>query len=250
MSVKQLGQDYRSAMRELVKGFLEHCEHCTSYMGRIDHFVWQDGLKYGMPTFTLLGGVDEAGASQTVNILGRNVGNGAKIAEGILQVIERVILQPRVARGFNLRLMPVSDPIALEGVISCEASSAAINELVESWKFVAPDGNIEIGEIDGDLAQIRVSGDDRLFRSVLDADETLWKRYGAHWTTVVEEFRAEIVARDGWEIRIGLPGKWDAGISSHMLCQFLLTFMAKNRDHRYKGQSVGKFNGYTECRLR
>lgn len=240
MSTRQIGYEYRCRMRELVKGFLEHCERGASCVGRIDHFVWQSGLKYGMPTFMLPGGIDEGGESQMVNILGRNEGTETKIAEGILQIIERLVLQPQIARAFNLRLMPVSNPIALEGAEEDEASKAAICKLLENWKQVAPDGCVEIEETNSNRAQIKVSGDDILFRSVLGADEILWKRHGEHWVTIIEEYRAEIVITGGWEIKICVPNSWSAGISTHMISQFLLAFMSKNREQRLKNSIIGK----------
>jgi len=228
MDKRELGREFRTRMRELIQGFIEHCEISRSLIGQIERFVWHEGRKYGIPTFTVYGPQNESTETSFVNILGHNEDGDSTIAEIHLQLIERLALQPHIASGFVLRMLPVSNPVAFE---QPEASvpvdlQRVLNEKTEEWAADAVDGLIRVSAYDGSQMRIEMTGNS-IVREAIDRGVDVLARIASETsnpTSVSEPVKGIPSASLPWEINLRVPRLWRGPLAVHAVSQFLVVF--------------------------
>lgn len=212
--------EFRARMRGLLQGFLEHCEISPSLVGRIEQFVHFEGRKYGVPVFTVFGPPHPGLGTELVGLIGVNTGQDAVTADTLLQLIERLALQPHIASGHILRIVPVSDPVCLES--GNHSFPKPSSEFRLPGKAV--DGVIEIRLTDEAAFQISAEGPSEVLQAVLAGEDAL-ARLGS------EEAGGEVVAEGSlvqhpgnWRVVLGLPRSWPASIAVHWASQLLVVF--------------------------
>ncbi|RFC41497.1 MAG: hypothetical protein DVB23_003443 [Verrucomicrobia bacterium] len=175
MSKTFLHPEYRSRMRDLIQGFIEHCEFSDSLVGQIERFFYFQGRKYGFPTFTISGQRQPGSGARFVNLVGVNDGDGKTAAETLLQLIERLAIQPHIAAGHILRVLPVSDPLGLElGESGVPAEVLQILETqVDAFRNEPAEGLIEVHVTGDDTMRIHAQGPATMLGASSAATEAL-----------------------------------------------------------------------------
>jgi hypothetical protein len=222
-----LHPEHRARMRELIQGFIEHCEFSDSLVGQIERFVSYRGRKYGFPTFTLAGDCTPGSGVSVINLIGINEDGDKTAAESLLELIERFAIQPRWAAGHLLRILPVSDPLALEfghAPIAPEVWQG-LQSQVEAFRHEPADGLIEVGLTRDDVFQIQAHGPLAVLDAAADAEEVLRRLQAEDSAGAVSVKRRECVDRGPWVIRLLVPRTWSSSLAVHWTSQFLIVFL-------------------------
>jgi hypothetical protein len=228
MSKTRLNPEFRAKMSDLLRGFVEHCEFSRHLVGQIDRFVHHEGRKYGLPTFTVYGPSERGVESSFVNILGVNSSGNTVAAEAALQVVERLLLQPKLATGRVLRVLPVSDPVSLElgRDVANERLSAALEMAVEDFRNLPSDGFIEIRVTEAAKFSLAVSGGIDVVEAARDTEEAIHRLQS-------ESFREGVLLRSvrlrhegRWHLALEIPVDWPAALASHWASQVLVVFFS------------------------
>lgn len=226
MNTTRLNPEFRSKMRELIQGFIEHCEFSHTLIGQIERFVKYRGLKYGLPTFTIFGPSQPGLETVFVNLIGVNENGDATTAETLLQLIERLVLQPHVATGHVLRILPVSNPVALEKGEPIPDSEilSSLEEALENFRSSRADGTIELKIADTPQLALSVSGPVSILNVVSSTGEAMRRLQREE----SPDFNA-VVTRDlrdgsGWHLTIEIPRHWNETLGVHWTSQALVVF--------------------------
>ncbi|MBX3739759.1 MAG: hypothetical protein KF712_02110 [Akkermansiaceae bacterium] len=113
MNLTKLDSSLRQNLRNLLQGYVEHCEISETLMAHIEAPFYYHGFKFGAPVFTHR----QAWVSPerpSVGIAGINRPANTAPSEIVLQIMETLSQQPDAAGPAPLRLLPVSNPVALE----------------------------------------------------------------------------------------------------------------------------------------
>lgn len=232
MSKTKLLPEFRSRMRELIQGFIEHCEISESLVGKIEQFVYYGGRKYGLPTFTITGPSRPDLKTRHLSLIGVNEGADQTAAETLLQLIERLTLQPHVAAGHHLRVLPVSNPLGLElGSDAPEAAMiAGLNEQLAAFRNQTVDGLIQVRVTNRELITATVNGPDPVMLAARTAAEALDRlaseSFGEPLVQVVPRFKWG----KPWNLELEIPRAWPASLAVHWSSQFLLVFFRAHVD--------------------
>ncbi|MEQ1842053.1 MAG: hypothetical protein ABL994_16735 [Verrucomicrobiales bacterium] len=232
MKTARLNPEFRSRMRELIQGFIEHCEFSQSLIGQIERFVKFRGLKYGLPTFTVYGPSHQGLETSVINLIGLNDDADDTTGETLLQLIERLVLQPHVATGHVLRILPVSNPIAFENgdPISDSDTLSSLDEALENFRSSRADGTIELKIADRPQLALSVSGPVSILNVVSSTGEAmrrLQREESPDFNAVVtRDFRGG----DGWHLTIEIPRHWNETLAVHWTSQALVVFLRTHLD--------------------
>ncbi|MBU6303381.1 MAG: hypothetical protein KGS60_17675 [Verrucomicrobia bacterium] len=211
---------HRARMRELIQGFIEHCEVSPSLIGRIGRVIECNGRKYGVPVFTIHGPAHDSLNSQFVGLAGVNAGRDARAAETLLQLIERLAIQPRIAAGHVLEILPVTDPVGLELGAAPETAPAQSPQ----FRGESVDGLIELEVTDTDSFVVTAEGDFPFRQAVASAEEG-FRRLASEEPGDRLRIRSSRVAHEGaWKLRLQLPATWSPSVTVHWGSQFLVLF--------------------------
>ncbi len=233
MSKIRLNPEFRAKMTELVRGFIEHCEISRTLIGQIERFVRHDGRKYGLPTFTVYGPPEPGVETSFVNLLGVNTSGDATAAETVLQLIERLVLQPTIASGRVLRILPVTNPVALEHGRPIEdgALLSSLEMAVEDFRNLPSDGFIEIGLADSPRLSLAISGSAEVVEAARDTEEAIRRLQN-------ENFREGILLRSvrlrhegRWHLSLEIPRDWPSSLATHWASQVLVVFFRSHLQH-------------------
>jgi hypothetical protein len=236
MKTNRLLPEFRLKMRELIQGFIEHCEISQTLIGRIERSVQFGGRKYGFPTFTVYGPPQPGLETRFLNLIGNNDADDAVAAETLLQLIERLVLQPHIAAGQVLRILPVTNPVALElgPDMADEANPVEIAQLenvVDQFRQQPADGTIEIALSRRDHLTLTVSGPTLVLEAVSAAEDAL-RRLRSEDSIEALTIVAGHHRPDGpWHLRLEIPRDWPVALSVHWTSQVLVVFF---RNHLEK----------------
>lgn len=232
MKTNRLHPEFRSKMRGLIQGYIEHCEFSRSLIGQIERFVTYRGLKYGLPTFTVYGPPQPGLETSFINLIGLNDDGDTTTAEILLQLIERLVLQPHVATGHVLRILPVSNPIAFEkgDPISDTEALSSLDEALEDFSRSRADGTIELRIVDRAQLELSISGP----RSILDIVKVTGEAMHRLQREESPDFKLIISGRlsqpAAWHLTIEIPRHWNEALAVHWISQTLVIFLRSHLD--------------------
>jgi hypothetical protein len=232
MKTTRLNAEFRAKMRELIQGYIEHCEFSQTLIGQIERFVNYRGLKYGLPTFTVYGPPKPNLETSFINLIGLNDDGGATTAETLLQLIERLVLQPHVATGHVLRILPVSNPMALEkgDPISDFDALSSLDEALDDFRRNRADGTIELKISDKQQLAFSVTGPVRILDVVSSTGEAM-RRLQREESPDLNAFvsRQPAVGRE-WHLTLEIPRHWNETLAVHWTSQALVVFLRTHLD--------------------
>jgi hypothetical protein len=219
-------------MRELIQGFIEHCEFSQNLIGQIERFVKYRGLKYGLPTFTVYGPPHPELDTSFVNLIGLNDDGDATTAETLLQLIERLVLQPHVATGHVLRILPVSNPIALEkgDPISDFDVLSSLDEALDNFRRVRADGTIELKVADRAQLALHVSGPVSILNVVNSTGEAMRRLQREETPDFHADVHRHLTEGGPWHLTIEIPRHWNETLAVHWTSQALVVFLRTHLD--------------------
>lgn len=213
-------------MRDLIQGYIEHCEISRTLVGQIDRFVYHQGRKYGLPTFTVYGDPQPGLETCFVNVVAVNDDTDTTTAETLLQLIERIVLQPQLAHGKVLRILPVTNPVALEGADEATGADTlrSLDQAVKEFRQLPADGQVEIRLTDSEQLSISIDGPNSAWNALQSAEEALRRLHREN--SVDDLFLASRRHRtDGpWKLDIAVPRSWSSALSVHWVSQVLIVF--------------------------
>lgn len=226
MSKTRLNPEFRAKMTELVRGFIEHCEISRSLVGQIERFVRHDGRKYGLPTFTVYGPPEPGVQTSFINVLGVNTSGDLAAAESALQLIERLVLQPHIVSGRVLRVLPVTNPVALElgRPVVEEPLLSSLEMAVEDFRNLPSDGFIEIQQTESPRLTLAISGNVDVVESVRDTEDAI-RRLQSEDSREAILLRSVRLRHEGrWHLTLEIPREWPSSLASHWASQILVVF--------------------------
>jgi hypothetical protein len=227
-----LHPEHRARMRELIQGFIEHCEFSDSLVGQIERFVYFRGCKYGFPTFTVSGECRPGTGVSVVNLIGVNEDGDPTAAESLLQLIERFAIQPSLAAGHLLRILPVSDPLALElghAPLAPEVLQG-LRTQVDAFRHEPSDGLIEISLTRDETFRIQAHGPLGVLDAAANAEEVLRRLQAEDSSGEISVKLLECVDRGPWAIRLFVPRSWPVSLAVHWTSQFLVVFLRSHAE--------------------
>lgn len=230
---RMLDPKNRARLRELVDGFIQHCEISRSLLGRIDRFVERDGIKYGVPVFNFYGPPHEALETSFVGLIARNEGSEKSASETILQFLERLVLQPSLASGLVVKAMPVSNPVALE----TDREAPAAHELPDLADHLAEfmaqelDGLITVAIGDIERPHVEARGPDYIRQSAARAVESI---DGLSRELPSGGFECRLALQGApagaWNLFITAPRSWPDSVVTQWVSQFLVVFLRRRSE--------------------
>jgi hypothetical protein len=214
-------------MRELIQGFIEFCEFSDSLVGQIERFVHFRGRKYGFPTFTVAGESRPGAANSVIHLLGVNEDQDKTAAESLLQLIERFAIQPHLAAGHILRILPVTDPLALElgqSPLPAEVRQG-LKAHVDAFRDEAVDGLVEVSLSPDELFRIFAHGPAGMLDAAASAEEVVRRLQGEDASGGVAVKLLECEGEGPWAIHLSIPRSWPSSLAVHWTSQFLVVFL-------------------------
>ncbi len=233
MSKTRLNPEFRAKMSELILGFIEHCEISRTLIGQIERFVRHNGRKYGLPTFTVYGPPEPGVETSFVNLLGVNSAGDATSAEAVLQLIERLVLQPNVAAGRVLRILPVTNPVALElgHPVEDEPLLSSLEMAVEDFRNLPSDGFIEIRLTDSSRLALVVSGPSEIVEAARDTEEAIRRLRSENFLDGVLLRSVRLRHEGRWHLALEIPREWSSALATHWASQVLVVFFRSHLQH-------------------
>lgn len=244
MNKRQLRPEFRAKLRDLIQGFIQHCEISPFLIGQIEKTFDHGEIRYGVPVFTFYGNPLPEVDTGFVGLLGLNGRHDDQLpAEILLQLIERLALQPAIAGGKVLRLMPVSNPIALErpDLPENELHNATLERIVEGFRHQYLDGLIEVRAGDQETLQIAARGDSAFSEALRQAREALQRL--SNETSIADSIspaEAPESFEGDWNMVISVPRSWPDTLAVHWVSQLLVVFFRAHTDAQLRhSYSVG-----------
>ncbi len=224
---RTLDSAHRATLRALILGTIQHCEISRHLIGTIPHTFEENGIQYGVPSFTFFGPPDSYRETRMLGLMaGRRSGDGLS-AEVALQVIERLLIQPGIATGLWLRILPVINPVGLENP---ESEARAYTPAEERLSLDALDGVIEVATTQKDRLTLGLRSDWDGLPAGLAAYEDMQRLSTDLGDIEYERVSATQLpynARSPWHLYLGLPRTWGAAEATHLASQFLLCFFRR-----------------------
>ncbi len=223
MHITTLHPDLRKNLRNLVQGYVEHCEFSEHLTGRIDFPIYYMGFKYGAPVFTHRGPGKASEDRPVVGMIGWNTPASQIPSQVLLQFIEILTQHPRVAGNAVLRMLPVANPVALE--LDEDAPSREdwdlLSHLSDQFKEQAADGWIEVQT--GDVEDFVLAGEvsPALYKLLGKSRGlgTLPERRGIRLPGFLNLKPARQDER--WQLRLIIPSEWSDADSVNGVARFL-----------------------------
>lgn len=223
MHITTLHPDLRKNLRNLVQGYVEHCEFSDHLTGRIDFPIYYMGFKYGAPVFTHTGPGKATDDRPVVGMIGWNTPSSQLPSQILLQFVEILTQHPRLADTAVLRMLPVANPVALE--LDEDAPTReewdTLGRLADQFKDQAADGWLEVHA--ADVSGFSIAGEisPALYKALEKARETATarERNGVKFPAFMN---VKPVRRDErWHLRLIVPASWDDSRSIHAVARFL-----------------------------
>lgn len=222
MKLIRLDRSLRRNLKDLLEGYLEHCEISPHLVARIESPIYHHGFKFGAPVFTHATEAGKGNPVRTISIVGRNDPHSRLASDVLLQFMEILTQEPQLAEGAVLRLLPVANPIALE----FEEDSPPVSQLpvvahlVERFRDEPADGVLDIRSHDGETLLIEGT----TTTEVLDAIQSGGIPSGRGHRRLLQEADILIATTDPgdkWSLDISIPATWTTGADIHALSGFV-----------------------------
>lgn len=214
----------RNNLKDLLQGYLEHCEFSRHLMARIDFPIIYHGFRFGAPVFTHTGPAATDGNREIIGLIGLNSPGSNISSEVLLQFIEILSQEPGLAGTTVLRVLPVADPVALElgGDAPPTGSWPILDHLTDRFREESADGIIEIGTSAD--SEYRLEGDapSSLFDTLRNIREGLTATETRPRLLYPEKILLNPVSPDAkWRLKIHLPAHWHGAPEIHAVSRFI-----------------------------
>jgi len=220
MELKRLDPSLRRNLKDLLDGYLEHCQVSRHLMARIDFPIYYHGFKFGAPIFTHSDPLREAGSQKVIGLLGVNTPDSQVPADILLQLIEILVQQPNLAEASTLHVLPVANPVALElGEHAPGLSDWPILEhLVSKFQAQSADGMLEVVVADSEYA-LEGSASVALFQALEKITSPDSKKPLALQPDAV---RLNPVSSGApWHVKLSVPATWTEAAEVHSVARFI-----------------------------
>jgi hypothetical protein len=222
-----LESHHREVLRDLLLGYIQHCEISRHLIGTVEKTLEYDGIKYAVPGFTFYGPPSSSGDTNFIGIIGGRRAGDRVSAEVTLQLIERLVLQPGLAEGLWLRVLPVLNPVGIE---RNQTKAPADTETEEALRLRCNDGVIEIASTDRPWPLVGLHGDAQWTRAAKAAVEDINRLHGEAGGAPNRQTQVSRLpdwAHVGWNLYIEIPKSWDTSLATHYASQYLLAFFRR-----------------------
>ncbi len=197
MNLTKLDSSLRQNLRNLLQGYVEHCEISETLMAHIEAPFYYHGFKFGAPVFTHR----QAWVfpeRPSVGIAGINRPANTAPSEVVLQIMEILSQQPDAAGPAPLRLLPVSDPVALELGDDAPAEEwPVLAHLLAEFQTTSRVGFLSISPSDTDAFQLSGTATIDVIRKLVAGEGNL---------RVLQRLDlAPLPAGETWSLRLDIP---------------------------------------------
>jgi hypothetical protein len=222
MQIQTLKPELRKNLRDLLQGYVEHCEFSAHLTGRIDFPIYYQGFKYGAPVFTHHGPGPAHADRPVIGLIGWNAPHTNLPSQVLLQFIEILTQHPRLAGASVLRILPVANPVALE--LEADAPERhewdLLGRLADQFKEQSADGWIEIEA--APVSAFSLSGE--ISAELVDELETLADLFRDRPGLVLPTDLDLSPCRPGdrWQLKLVLPETWTSSASIHAVARFIV----------------------------
>lgn len=233
-NIQHLRPEFRARTRELIQGFVEHCEISRSLTGEIRQFIHFAGRKYGLPLFTVYGPPHPDLDTRFIGLIGHNAPGDSTTPEILLQLIERLAIQPHVATGSVLRLLPIADPVALE--LGQSPPPAEVEDerehSLDAFRQTGLDGVIHLRPVESERLRLRVSGPAPVRTAAVRTGEVM-ERLRSEESLLDRNFDflpSNQNEGEPWEVTLEIPSGWSEGLAVHWISQLLVVFLRSHTE--------------------
>ena len=224
MNLNRLDRSLRENLTNLLQGYLEHCEVSRHLTARIDFPIYYHGFKFGAPVFVHKGPAAGEDNPKIIGLLGLNGPDSHVASEVLLQFIEILTQQPRLADSSLLRILPVANPVAMElGESAPQISEWSIlDHLVSLFHEQAPDGVIEITS-DAEAGYfLGGEASPTLFAALEEVRAGVPRDSDRLRVLVPDDIALKPVSDDAqWILRLNVPPTWNGAPEVHAISRFL-----------------------------
>ena len=224
MNITRLDRSLRKNLRDLLQGYVEHCEVSHHLMARMDFPIYYHGFKFGAPVFTHIGRSEPSSDRQVIGLIGLNDPGSQVASDVLLQLIEILTQHPNLADDSVLRILPVANPVALEMGDDAPASEEwdILRHLIGQFQEQAVDGLLELVSGQDDRYSLEGEASPSLFAALEDVhaglpadSERSRVRYPDHITL------KPVGASDRWKLRLTIPETWTDAPEVHATARFI-----------------------------
>ncbi len=224
MNLTRLDRSLRENLKDLLQGYVEHCEVSKHLMARIDFPIYYYGFKFGAPVFTHTGPAIGNENRKVIGLMGLNDPESQIASEVLLQFIEILTQQPRLADATVLRILPVANPVALE--LDKDAPRTEewplLDHLTAQFHEQAADGMIEIIAAENGEYLLEGEAPPLLFAALEEVRAGVPKDSDRLRVLVPEAISLRPVAADvKWNLRLAVPREWNGAPEIHAISRFL-----------------------------
>lgn len=234
MHITTLQPELRKNLRDLLQGYVEHCEFSEHLTGRIEFPIYFMGFKYGAPLFTHVGPGQPWEDRPVIGFIGWNTPSSRLASQVLLQFIEILTQHPRFAGNSVLRMLPVANPVALE--LDEDAPDQEdwdlLRALCDRFKEQSTDGFIEIEA--ADVEDFTLAGEvGRELHGILEKLGEIIPAIRGR-IAVPSSFQLTTVGEnERWTLRLLVPKDKDDSRSIHAVARFLIRIVgALSRSRR------------------
>lgn len=193
----------RENLRNLLQGYIEHCEMSDSLIARIETPIYFHGFKFGAPVFTHRHPASRENIP-SVGIVGVNEPSNPIPSEIVLQIIEILSQHPEQGGFRPMHLLPVANPVALELGETAPSSTdwPILDHLIDDFREKVPAGFLSIRSSSDDGFSIEGTATSEIFRNIASLTESSRSLR-----------RVELSPADGdsWELHLSVPPSLSAG---------------------------------------
>lgn len=214
----------RTNLKDLLQGYIEHCEVSPHLMARIDLPIIYHGFRFGAPVFTHQGPTAGNGQRDIIGLIGRNGPDSNIASDVLLQFIEILSQQPHLAGPSILRILPVANPVALE--LGDAAPSAEgwpiLDHLITRFQDEAADGLIEILPSREAGYLLEGSANSHMFAALRDVADSVDTPSPRPRVLIPSRISVSpIPAELKWNLRLHVPVTWKDAPEIHAVARFL-----------------------------
>lgn len=224
MNLTRLDRSLRENLRDLLQGYVEHCEVSNHLMARIDFPIYYHGFKFGAPVFTHTGPRQGQEDRKVIGLAGINDRETQVASEILLQFIEILTQQPRLADGSVLRILPVANPVALELEENAPATHdwPILDHLLSQFSEQAADGILEISAADGPEYLLEGEASTALFAALEEVRSGVPQDSDRLRVLVPSSIALTPVGSDvKWRLKLTVPRAWSGAPEVHAISRFI-----------------------------
>jgi hypothetical protein len=244
MNITRLDRSLRKNLRDLLQGYVEHCEVSLHLMARIDFPIYYHGFKFGAPVFSHIGPSEPKGDRQVIGLIGLNDPISQVASDVLLQFIEILSQQPSLAEDSILRILPVANPVALEMEEDAPATEdwAILQHLISQFNEQSGDGILEVISGTGSHYSLEGEASPSLFAALEDVRSGLPVDSERSRVRHPEHIALKPIGSDDrWKLRLTIPHTWTDAPEVHAIARFIARLITTHtwRTRSRKGQRSG-----------